>query len=218
MVIQVVLADHHPIFRQGLRTVLESDPRFQVTGEASDGLEAVALVEKLQPGLLITDIMMPSLSGLELVRQLRQRAPKTRSLFFTTHDEHHFVHEAFRNGATGYLLKGATKEQALEAAHGVASGRRYIHPDLTQSLANAYLDRADQSALPDAYDELTAREREILHLVAEGATNVIIADRLFISARTVEIHRANVMRKLSLKTQSELVRYCIKRSIISLDY
>lgn len=218
MSIQIVLADDHPIVRQGMRAVLETDSRLQVIGEASDGLNAVDLVEKLHPAVLITDIMMPSLSGLEVVRQLRQRAPKTRFLFFTLHNEDHFVHEAFRNGASGYLLKGATKDQVLEAVHNVASGQRYIHPDLTDRLVNAYLERADQFALPDAYEELTTREREILQLVAEGATNVIIADRLFISARTVEIHRANVMRKLSLKTQSELVRYCIKRGIISLDY
>ncbi|RYZ89024.1 MAG: response regulator transcription factor [Proteobacteria bacterium] len=214
--IRILLADAQPVVRYGLRTVIKTDPLLEIVDETDDGLEALDLVEKHNPDVLIIDVMMPSVSGLEVVRQLRQRSPQTRCLFFTIQDADYHIHEAFRSGVRGYLLKWANKEQILQTIRSVASGQRYVSPDLTDRLVQAYLENVNQFTVADAYEELTTREREILQMVAEGLTNVAIAERVFISARTVEIHRANVMRKLSLKTQSDLIRYAIKHGIIPL--
>jgi two-component system, NarL family, response regulator NreC len=213
----IVLADDHPVVRKGLRALLESESDLTVIGEASDGLSAVEVTERKTPDVLLVDVIMPGLTGLEVVRQVKQRLPQVRSIVFSMHASVAYINEAFKNGACGYVLKGADANEMVEAVHAVAAGRRYISPAVSERMVEAYLERGQEFTARDPYDELTTREREVLQLVAEGRTNAEIADRLFISPRTVEIHRAHVMRKLSLKTPSDLVRFAIRKGLIPLD-
>jgi two-component system, NarL family, response regulator NreC len=216
MTISIVLADDHPVVRRGMQTLLEAEPDFAIIGEAGDGLESVRLVENLQPDVLILDLMMPGLSGLEALRIIRKRSPRTRVVVLSMHDTHAFVAEALMNGATGYVLKGSDELNLVRAVREAAGGRRFLCPPVTERAIDAYIEQARAASL-DPHDTLTAREREVLQLTAEGKTGPEIAARLHISQRTVENHRANLMRKLLLKNQSELVRYALRRGLISLD-
>ncbi len=215
--VTIVLADDHQVVRQGVRALVESEPGFQVIAEAGDGLTAVELVERHTPMVLLTDLMMPGLTGLEVLRQVQQRSPRTRCITFSMYSSDMYITEAIRNGASGYLLKGADAGEIIQAIHSVVQGNRYLSPGVSNRIVDAYISRVHELVVQDPYEELTNREREILKLVAEGATNVEVADRLSISPRTVEIHRAHVMRKLNLKTQSGLVRFAIRKGLISLD-
>jgi two-component system, NarL family, response regulator NreC len=215
MTISIVLADDHPVVRRGMQTLLEAEPDFAIIGEAGDGLESVRLVENLQPDVLILDLMMPGLSGLEALRIIRKRSPRTRVVVLSMHDTHAFVAEALMNGATGYVLKGSDELNLVRAVREAADGRRFLSPPVTERAIDAYIEQARAAPL-DPHETLTSREREVLQLTAEGKTGPEIAARLHISHRTVENHRANLMRKLLLKNQSELVRYALRRGLISL--
>lgn len=212
----ILLADDHQIVREGLRLLLESEPDLKVVGEAGDGLEAVRLVERLHPDVLVADLMMPGLSGLDVVREVCRTTPRTRAIVLSMHDNEAYVLQALRNGAAGYVLKGGGAAHLAEAVRTVAGGGRYLSPALTQRAVQAYVSKAEAIA-PDSYESLSGREREVLHLAAEGHTNVEIAERLTISPRTVESHRASLMRKLELRSQTDLVRYAIRRGILPLD-
>ena len=214
--ISIVLADDHSIVLEGLRRLLETEPDFSVIGEASDGLTAIDLVEKLSPTLLVIDVAMPGLTGLEFARRVKQRFPHTHVLVFSMHGNEPYVLEALRNGAEGYVLKDSRRDVLVEAVRAVASGRRYLSPSLSERAIDGYLQRAEQTAV-DTYETLTTRERDVLHLAAEGCTRPEIAKRLFISPRTVEGHRANLMRKLGLVNQTDLIRYALQRGILSID-
>lgn len=209
----IVLADDHHVVRQGLRALLKAEPDFAIAGEASDGLEAVRLVERLQPDVLVLDVMIPSLNGLEVTRQVTKRSPKTRVVILSMHANEAYVLEALRNGATGYVLKDATAADLVQAVREVAAGRRYLSPPLSEQAIEAYVHKAKEAPL-DRYDTLTTREREVLQLAAEGLTSAEIAARLFISPRTVEVHRANLMRKLGCHTKADLIRFALRRGII----
>jgi two-component system, NarL family, response regulator NreC len=210
----IVLADDHTVVRAGLRALLAAEPGFEVVAEAADGLEAVRLVERLQPDVLVVDVMMPGLNGIEVTRQVRQRVPKTRVVVLSMHAHEPYVLEALRHGAGGYVLKDASSEQLTQAVREVAEGRHYLSPPLTERAIAAYVERAQPAAM-DPYELLTTREREVLQLAAEGKTNPEIAQALTLSPRTVEMHRGNLMRKLDLQTQTDLVRYAIRRGIIA---
>jgi DNA-binding NarL/FixJ family response regulator len=212
----IMLADDHPVVRQGLRALLGAEPDFRLIGEAGDGLEAVQLVERLQPHVLVLDLMMPGLNGLEVTRQVSQRSPQTRIIILSMHANEAYVLEALRNGAAGYVLKDSSVTDLVQAVREVAAGRRYLSPPLSERVIDAYVQKAKEATL-DVYETLTAREREVLHLAAEGLTNPEIAARLFISPRTAEIHRANLMRKLSLHTQTDLIRYALRRGILPME-
>jgi two-component system response regulator NreC len=212
----VVLADDHHIVRAGLRAVLAAEPDLQVVGEAADGLEAVHLVERLQPHVLVVDVMMPGLTGLEVTRQVRQRVPRTRVVILSMHANESYVLEALRNGAAGYVLKDAIAGQLVHAVREVVGGRRYLSAPLTERAIAAYVEKAQAAAL-DPYETLTTREREVLQLAAEGYANPDVATRLSLSPRTVEMHRGNLMRKLGLQNQTDLIRYALRRGIIPLD-
>lgn len=212
----VVLADDHHVVRKGLRAVLEADDDCAIVGEASDGLEALDLVERLHPDVLIVDLMMPKMNGLEVTRQVAARSPRTRTAVLSMHASEAYVLEALKSGAAGYVLKDSNLTDLAKAVREIAAGRRYLSPPLTDLTIEAYVRRA-QSGTLDAYDTLSEREREVLKLAAEGATSGAIAARLFISPRTVESHRANIMRKLGLESQTDLIRYAIRRGIIPLD-
>ena len=213
MTTSILLADDHPIVRHGLRTLLEAEPDFHIAGETDDGLETVRLVEHLQPDVLVLDLMMPSLNGLEVTRQVCRRVPKTRVIILSMHANEAYVLEALRHGAMGYVLKETSAAALVRAVREVVAGRRYLSAPLSERAIEAYIQKASEGIL-DPYETLTTREREVLHLAAEGHTNAEIAARLTISPRTVEVHRANMMRKLGLRTQTDLIRYALRRGIL----
>jgi len=212
----VVLADDHHIVRKGLRTLLEAEGDFSVIGEEADGLNVVALVERLRPDVLLLDVQMPGLNGLEVTRQIVQRALKTRVIILSMHANEIYVREALRHGAAGYVLKDANPAELLEAVREVSAGRRYLSRALSERAIDAYAEKA-RAAPADAYDLLTTREREVLHLAAESSSTSEIAARLGISPRTVETHRENLMRKLGLQSQTALIRYALRRGILPLE-
>ena len=215
-VTEIVLADDHKVVRQGLRALLEAEPDFRVVGETGDGLEAVQLVERLKPDVLVLDLMMPGLSGLEVTRQVTKRLPQTRVVILSMHADQAYVLEALKNGASGYVLKESSTADLVQAVREVLAGRRYLSPPLSEHAIEAYVGMAKETTL-DRYKTLTTREREVLHLAAEGHTNAEIADRLSISSRTAETHRANMMRKLDLRSQTDLIRYALRRGIIPME-
>jgi len=212
----ILLADDHHVVRQGLRVLLEAQPDFQLVGEAGDGLEAVQLTERLRPDVLIIDLVMPSLNGLEATRQVSQRSPHTRVVILSMHANEAYVLEALRNGAAGYVLKDSSAADLVHAVREVVAGRRYLSPPLSERAIEAYMQKASDVTL-DPYEMLTNREREVLHLAAEGYTNTEIADQLSISPRTAETHRANLMHKLGLRTHTDLIRYALRREILPME-
>lgn len=212
----ILLADDHHIVRQGLRALLESEPHFRLVGEAGDGIEAVRLAERLRPDVLVTDVMMPGLNGLEVTRQVTKSVPKTRVVILSMYTNDAYVFEALRNGASGYVLKDSQASDLIKAVREVAAGRRYLSPPLSERALELYLKKVE-SVPVDPYEMLTTREREVLQMVAEGRTSAEIAGRLFISPRTAEGHRSNLMHKLSLQNHTDLVRFALKRGILSLD-
>jgi len=212
----IVLADDHNVVRQGLRALLEGEPDLSIVGEASNGLEAVELAERLRPNVLVVDVMMPGLNGLEVTREVTQRSPQTRVIVLSMHANEAYVLAALKNGAVGYVLKDSCADELVQAVRQARTDRYYLSSPLSERAIASYVQRAKKASL-DPYDTLTTREREVLQLAAEGHTSAEIASRLFISARTVETHRANLMHKLGLTNQIDLVRYALRRGILSLD-
>jgi DNA-binding NarL/FixJ family response regulator len=206
----IVLADDHHIVRHGLRALLEREPDFTIVGEASEGSEVIALVERLRPDVLILDLVMPGLHGLEVTRHLTASLPQTRIVVLSMHANEGYVLEALRNGAAAYVLKEATSTELVTAVREVLGGHRYLSPPLSERAITAYLEKSSTNSF-DLYETLTAREREVLQLAAEGYTSSRIASRLSISPRTAETHRANLMRKLGLRTHADLIRYAMRR-------
>ena len=209
----IVLAEDHHLVREGLKRLLQTEGTFQLVGETGDGLEAVRLVEQLKPNILLLDLMMPRLHGLEVIRQLR-RQTATKTIVISMHSDEPYVVEAFRNGASGYVLKDSTHVDLLKAIKTVVGGRRYLSPSLSEQSIDGYL-KPKEVVPVDSYDSLTNRERVVLQLTAEGLSSAEVGRRLFISPRTAETHRANIMRKLGLRSQTDMVRFAIRRKIIS---
>lgn len=214
--ITIVLADDHQVVRQGLRALLKAEADFSVVGEAGDGLEALQQVEQLKPNVLVLDLMMPGLNGLEVCRQLSKHAPHTHIVVLSMYSNEAYVLEALGNGASAYVLKDSSSADLVRAVHEVAAGRRYLSPPLSDRAIEAYQEKAKAAAL-DKYETLTTREREVMQLSAEGHTSTEIAARLGISSRTAETHRSNLMHKLGLHTQADLIRYALRRGIIPMD-
>ena len=216
MSVTVLLVDDHPIVRQGLRNLLDSMPDFKVVGEAGDGLQALEVIEKVQPQVLVIDVVMPGLTGLEVTQRVKRQWPAVKVIILSMQNNEAYVVSALKSGASGYILKDTGPEELVDAIRAVVKGERYLSKQLSERIINAYVSKVDEAEV-DPYDTLTNREKEILHLVAEGFTNQEIAERLFISPRTAELHRSNVLNKLSLKNQVDLVRFAIKRGILPLD-
>ncbi len=214
----IVLADDHPIVRQGVRGLLESEPGFEVVGEAGDGREAVEVLERLRPDLAVVDLMLPDLNGLEVTRRALRASPRTRIAILSMYSDEPHVLEALQAGAMAYILKGTSTETLIFALREALAGRRYLSPPLSDRAVEVYLSQAGAAAQPvDRYELLTAREREVLELLARGATYIEIADKLTISPRTAETHRTNIMRKLDLKSPAEITLYAIQRGLIDPD-
>ena len=210
----IVLAEDHQILRQGLKMMLGAEKAFRLVGEAGDGLEAVRIVKATKPNVLVLDLMIPHLHGLEVTRQLSKDCPRTKIVILSMLADEPYVVEALRSGALGYVLKECTAANLIEAIQSVASGKRYLSPALAERALAAFFQNPSEPGL-DPYETLTERERLILQLAAEGLSNPDIGRKLFISPRTAESHRANLMRKLGLHSQTDLVRYAIRRQIIS---
>jgi len=198
----VVLADDHNIVRQGLRALLESESDIKVVATASTGLEAVELTDQFRPDIPVTDMMMPELNGMEVTRQALQRSPSTRVIVLSMHANEGYVTQALRNGALGYVLKDSSLEELVKAVRTVLVGQRFLSQSISERMIEAYIQKEIDAAAVDPYESLTNREREVLQMVAEGYSSTEIADRLTISARTVESHRSNLMRYLQLLCHS----------------
>jgi DNA-binding NarL/FixJ family response regulator len=214
--ISVLLADDHHIVREGIKMLLEAQSDISVIGEASDGLRAVELAIRLKPLILMADLMMPGLSGLEVTKQVIQHQSRTKVIILSMYSNEAYVMQALRNGASGYVVKESNVGDMVQAVREVASGRPYLSPSISRLAMDAYIEKAKSSAL-DPYDTLTDREKEVLHLIAEGFSSAKIAARLYISPRTAESHRANVMKKLGLQTSTELIKYALKKGLISIE-
>jgi len=213
--ITVVLADDHPIVRQGLRHLLENNPEFSVVGEAGDGIETLRLIEALKPDVLVVDMMMPGLNGLEVLRQLKKISPLTHAIVLSMQSANAYVVESLNLGAEGYVLKDTGPSELVTAIHAVTQGNRYISEKLLERLeANG---RNVDDAPMDTYQTLTARERVTLHLTDDGKSSTEIGEKLVISPRTVEVHRSKLMKKLALHNMTDLIRYAIKRGILPMD-
>lgn len=209
----IVLADDHQVVRQGLRLLLDAEPDFTVVGEAADGLQAVDLSERLTPNVLVVDLVMPGLGGLDVTRRCRQRSPKTRVVVLSMYASDAYVIEALRSGASAYVLKGSSAAELVLAIREAAEGRRYLSSPLSEKAIETYVREASDTHL-DLYQSLTLREREVLHLAAEGLSSAAIAERLGISPRTAETHRTHVMGKLGLHSRTDLIRYALKRGLL----
>ena len=214
--VKVILADDHQIVRQGLRALLEAEPDMEVVGEVSEGLSVADTVTKLAPDVLVLDLMMPGLHGLEVTRQVNQRSPSVRIIVLSMHANEAYVLEALRNGAAGYVLKDSSTDTLVTAIRTTMEGRRYLCAPLSEMAMEAFLQKAQNVAI-DLYDSLTGREREVLQLAAEGYTNTAIADRLSISPRTAEVHRSRIMEKLQLTNQTGLIKYAIRKGLLSVE-
>jgi DNA-binding NarL/FixJ family response regulator len=213
MAISIVLADDHPVVRRGMHSLLESEPDFSIVGVAADGLEAVSLVERLKPDILLLDLMMPGLGGLEVLRIVRERVPRTRVVVLSMHRSVAFISQALQNGAIGYVLKGCPGEILLRAVSEAAAGRRFLCPAVNEIAIDAYIEQSKAGPM-DPHETLTPRQREVLQLVAEGKTNAEIAERLHISPRTVENHRSALIQKLGFQNHAELILYAICHGMI----
>lgn len=211
---RILLADDQQVVRQALRCLLERETDLRVVGETSDGLEVVPLAERLRPDVLVTDVAMPGLYGLEVTRRVRDTVPSTGVVILSRYPQEWYVTEALRRGALGFVVKQSDAAELLRAVRAVARGRPYIGAPLSDDPVDVWMGRA-RRASADPYDTLTSREREILQLVAEGYSSTAIARRLAISARTVEAHRANVMHKLRLRNRAGLIRYALSRGVLT---
>lgn len=211
--ISVVVSDDHPLVLEGLRNLIDGQADMEVVGETTDGLATIEMTRRLRPCVLVVDLMMSPVSGIEVMRQLTRDVPRTHIVVLSMHDELPYVREALQSGALAYVLKCASRVELLNAVRAAASGRRYLSPPLSEQIVEVYGTRARGSSV-DPLETLTRRERQVLRFVAEGMTSAEVAAMLGIGVRTVESHRAAVLRKLDFKNQTELVRYAIQKGII----
>jgi len=212
--IKVLVVDDHAMFRQGICALLRSYEDLEVVGEAEQGREAIEKVRELSPQVVLMDIAMPIMGGLEATRRIQKEAPNTKVLVLTQYDDSEYVLSLVRSGARGYISKTATASELISAIRAVNAGNFFLHPSAAKTLVEEYLRRAGGEK--NGYDRLTSREREILQLVAEGQTNREIADRLVIGVKTVLRHRTNIMEKLGFHNRTELIKYAISKGLVEI--
>jgi two-component system response regulator NreC len=213
--IRILIADDHGIVRRGLHYMLERAPGMEVAGEAADGREAVKMAESLNPDVIVMDIAMPNLNGIEATAQIVKKNPKIGVIILSVHSDETYIARALSSGAKGFLLKDSAEADLIRAVHAVSEGRPFFSPAITQTLLEDYMRRLQQQNLQDSYDLLTDREKEILQLLAEGKSNKEVAALLELSLYTVETHRSNMMQKLNLHNTAEIVLYAVRKKIIS---
>jgi two-component system, NarL family, response regulator NreC len=214
--ISTVIADDHPVVRRGLYELLDREDDCEVVGEAEDGLAALDLITRLKPQVAVIDVQLPNLNGIEVARRAHVEAPETRVVMLSMYADEAYVLDALRHGALAYVLKASTTTDLIAAVHAAAAGRRYLSAPLSEHGIDEYLRRAQAADQPiDRYALLTNREREVLQLLAQELTYTEIAEKLTISPRTAETHRTNLMRKLDLKTQADLILFATKRGLIA---
>lgn len=213
--VRILVADDHGVVRRGLRLILERHEGFEVVGEAADGREVVRLAEELAPNLVIMDVGMPQLNGIEATVQIVHRNPRVGVIILSMHSDESYIVRALSAGAKGYLLKESAEEDLVQAVRVVAQGRPFFSPKITQTLLDDYVRQLRQKGLQDSYDLLTDREKEVLQLIAEGKSNKEVATILELSVYTVETHRTNLMQKLNLHNTAEIVLYSVRKKIIS---
>jgi DNA-binding NarL/FixJ family response regulator len=212
---RVIVADDHVLFRRGLRRILEKDPDIQIAEETGDGLELLSLLKRVTAHLVLLDISMPGLRGIEAIYEIRKGFPDVRILVLTMHKEREFLYQAFAAGAQGYLLKEDTDTDLFSAIERIRQGKTYISPNLSEGMDPEWMKALQGGAPPSAQPEpLTTREKEVLKLIAEGKTSKEIGDLLFISFRTVDRHRFSIMQKLHIKKSTDLVKYAIENGYI----
>lgn len=215
--IRVLLAEDHTIVRKGILSLLEDEADIEVVGEASNGHEALELVEALRPDIVLIDINMPLLNGLEATRLIKKQFPAVQVLVLTMYKNEEYVLQLLQAGASGYLIKQSVPAELITAIHAVQQGDAFLSPSISKSLIDEYLRRATPQSQPDHYDTLTDREREVLQLLVEGFSGKEIAERLVISVKTVSVHRSNLMEKLNLHSIPDLVKYAIRKGITTLE-
>jgi len=213
--IRILLADDHQLMRSGVRLMLEREADLTVVGEASDGREAVSLAKSLKPEVVVMDIGMPNLNGIEAARQMTQENAELAVVMVSMHSDETYVLRALKAGARGYLLKDSAEADLIKAVHAVAGGKSFFSPAVSRLLLDDYVRKLKRTGTEDAYDLLTPREREILQLIAEGKSNKDVANLLDLSVYTVESHRSNLMEKLNIKGLPELILYAVRRGIIA---
>ncbi|MBK5225131.1 MAG: response regulator transcription factor [Thermoleophilia bacterium] len=217
--IRILLADDHAILRAGLVRLLGEEKDIEVVGEAENGREAVQKALELHPDIVLMDIGMPVMNGMEATKQIKKRDADVKVLVLTMHDNEEYLFQVLQAGAAGYVLKKAADSDLVNAIHVVSRGDCFLYPSAAKMVVEDYLDKLKHGQEPtSSFDTLTDREREILTLVAEGHTNREIAETLFISVKTVETHKANIMEKLNLHKRAELVKYAIKKGMLQVDF
>jgi len=215
--IKLLVADDHKIFRQGIKKLLEEEPDLQVVGEAADGREAVKKATELKPDMVLMDIAMAKLNGLEATRQIKKSLPRTKVVMLTMHKNEEYVLQSFQAGASGYILKEGAVEELVSAIRSIHQDKSFLSPAISKTLIDAYLRKMETGKIETPFDLLTDREREVLQLIAEGYTNREVAKALFISVKTVEAHRAHIMQKLNIHEVAKLVKYAIQKGLVDLN-
>ena len=212
---KILLAEDHTILREGLRALLSADANFEIVGEAQDGREAVRCVEKLKPDLLLMDLSMPRMSGMEAIREIKKRCPEIKIIALTVHKTEEYLLTTLQAGADGYVLKDATHDELIMAINNVMGGKPYLSPGVSDKVIEGYLQAKEKIRSVTSWETLSQREREVLKLIAEGYKNKEIAEDLCISLKTVEKHRANLMKKLDLHNAASLTVFAVQRGLVS---
>ena len=213
--LRILLADDHTVVRKGLRLLLESNDGMVVVADAADGREAVALAERHSPDVVVMDVAMPGLNGIEAARQITSKLPGTAVVFLSMHSDESYVLKALKAGARGYLLKDSAEYDLINAVKAVSEGKAFFSPAISKMLMDDYMRQMRERAVEDSFDLLTTREREVLQLLAEGKNNKEVASILGLSLYTVETHRSNIFQKLNLHSGAELILYAIRKGVIS---
>lgn len=215
--VKLLVADDHKIFRQGIKKLLEEEPDLQVVGEASDGREAVKKATELKPDVILMDIAMANLNGLEATKQIKKVLPDVKVIMVTMHKNEEYVLHSFQVGASGFILKEGAVEELVSAIRSIHQNKSVLSPSISKTLIDAYLRKMETGKTETPFDLLTDREREVLQLIAEGYTNREVAKALFISVKTVEAHRAHIMQKLNIHEIAKLVKYAIQKGLVDLN-
>ncbi|MDR5694407.1 MAG: response regulator transcription factor [Armatimonadota bacterium] len=212
--IRVLVADDHTIVREGIRMILTAQPDIEVVGEAANGQEAIELTRKLRPDVVVMDISMPGVSGIHATKAIKAEMPEVNVLALTMHEDETYVFQLLKAGAAGYVLKRGAASDLVNAVRAASKGEAFLYPSVAKAVVQDYLQRVEAGEERERWDGLTQREREILKLIAEGYTNQEIAQKLYISVKTVQTHRAHILEKLGLHDRTELVRYAIRKGLI----